>query len=179
MARRNLRWGILSVILPTTMLLAALPATTEVARVSGKFTMKYSQQHPLPTGDQAAPVVLASEAKGTNANTGPTEYMDGAAITIVEIADLTQGNGPHQGYVTFAKGGETTLNRFSGRVTTRLAAQKQPITTFEGSWSKISGTGRYAGASGQGRYKGRMLSPSDFIVEWEGDLNLKNSSASR
>jgi hypothetical protein len=177
MARRNLWWGTLPVILPTTMLLAAFPATTEVARVSGKFTMKYSQQHPLPTGDQAAPVLLASEAKGSNANTGPTEYMDGAAITIVEIADLTQGNGSHQGYVRFAKGGETTLNRFRGRVTTTLTAQKQPITTFEGSWTKMGGTGRYAGGSGQGRYEGRILSPNEFSVEWEGDLNLRNNAS--
>jgi hypothetical protein len=161
------------------MFLAALPAMTEGERVSGKFAMKYSQQHPLPTGDQAAPVLLASEAKGSNANTGPTEYMDGAAVTIVEVADLTQGNGAHQGYVTFAKGDETTLNRFNGRISTKLSAQKQPITTFKGSWTKISGTGRYAGVSGSGRYQGRMLSATEFAVEWEGDLNLRDNSASR
>jgi hypothetical protein len=179
MARRNLWWRTLTGIVPATIFLATLPAMTDGERVSGKFTMKYSQQHPLPTGDQAAPVLLASEAKGTNSNTGPTEYMDGAAITIVEIADLTQGNGTHQGYVTFAKGGATTLNRFSGRLATRLSAQKQPITTFEGSWTNISGTGSYAGVSGSGRYKGRMLSASEFMVEWEGNLNLRNNSATR
>jgi hypothetical protein len=179
MARSKLLRGALVGVIPVAMLMAALPTHTQVVRVSGRFTMKYSQQHPLPTGDQAAPLLLANEAKGTNASTGPTEYMDGAAITIVETADLTQGNGPHQGYVTFSQRGETSLNRFSGRVTTVLSPEKQPITTFEGTWSKIGGTGRYQGVTGQGKYKGRMLSATEFAVEWHGDLNLKDKTASR
>jgi hypothetical protein len=167
----------MATVLPAALLLSAMGSDTRVARVSGKFAMKYSQQHPLPAGGQSAPIVLASEAKGTNTNTGQTEYMNGAAVTIVETADLTQGSGPHQGYVTFSKGGETTLNRFSGRVATRLSETKQPITTFEGTWTKISGSGRYEGVTGQGRYKGRMVSPTEFEVEWAGDLNLKAASS--
>jgi hypothetical protein len=173
----NLRWAILGA-LPATFMLAAMPAT-DLAPVSGKFTMKYSQQHALPVSDAAGPVLLANEAKGSNSNTGRTDYMNGATVTSVEIADLTQGNGQHQGYVTFAKDGETSVSRWNGRVSTTLSADKQPITTFEGTWTKVGGTGRYEGVSGKGRYKGRMLSPTEYVVAWDGNLNLKDKTASR
>lgn len=175
----NLHWAALGALPGTMILLAATPAGTDLAPVSGKFAMKYSQQHALPVADAAGPVLLANEAKGTNSNTGRTEYMDGAAVTILETADLSQGNGPHQGYVTLAKDGETTRNRFSGHVTTKLTAEKQPITTFEGTWTKIGGSGRYDGVSGKGRYKGRMLSPTDYVIEWDGELNLRDKTAGR
>lgn len=175
----NLRWAILGGLPGTLILLAAIPAGTDLAPVSGRFTMKYSQQHALPVSDAAGPVLLANEAKGTNSNTGRTDYMNGAGATSIEIADLTQGNGQHQGYITFAKDGETSVSRWNGRVTTSLSADKKPTTTFEGTWTKVGGTGRYEGVSGKGRYKGRMLSPTEYVVEWDGDLNLRDKSASR
>lgn len=173
----NLRWAVLGTLPGTLILLAALPAATERAPVAGKFTVKYSQQHALPVADAAGPVLLANEAKGTNSNTGRTDYMNGATATLVEIADLTQGNGAHQGYVTFSKDGERSVNRWNGKVTTTLSADNQPVTTFEGTWTKIGGTGRYDGVTGSGRYKGRMLSATEFVVEWNGDLNLKKTAS--
>ena len=176
MSGLNLGWAILGAFPGALILLAATPARTDLAPVSGRFTMKYSQQHALPVGDAAGPVLLANEAKGTNSNTGRTDYMNGAGVTNVEIADLTQGNGQHQGYVTFAKDGETSVSRWNGRVTTTLSADKKPITTFEGTWAKVGGTGRYAGVDGKGRYKGRMLSPTEYVVDWEGELGLKTAT---
>ena len=176
MSGLNLRWAILGAFPGALILLAATPARTDLAPVSGRFTMKYSQQHALPVGDAAGPVLLANEAKGTNSNTGRTDYMNGAGATNIEIADLTQGNGQHQGYVTFAKDGETSVTRWNGRVSTTLSPSKQPITTFEGTWTKVGGTGRYEGVAGKGRYKGRMLSPTEYVVDWEGELGLKTAS---
>jgi hypothetical protein len=175
MSRINLRWAVLGALPGTLILLAGMPAGTGLAPVSGRFTMKYSQQHAFPVSDAAGPVLLANEAKGTNSNTGRTDYMSGAGATNIEIADLTQGNGPHQGYVTFAKNGEKTVNRWNGRITTKLSDDKKPITTFEGTWTKVEGTGRYEGVSGNGRYKGRMLSPTEYVVDWEGELSLKTA----
>jgi hypothetical protein len=177
MSRFSLRWATLAGVVPATMLLAAMPSDTEVTRISGKFSMKYSQQHPLPLADAAGPVLLANEAKGTNSNTGQTDYMDGATVRSIEIADLTQGTGSHQGYITFSKGGDTAVDRWNGRVTTTLSADKQPITTFEGTWTKVNGTGRYQGVTGSGRYKGRMVSPTEYIVEWDGQMNISQKPA--
>jgi hypothetical protein len=178
MFRIHLRRALPAVALSVTVaLLAAMPTTPGVVRVSGKFTVKYSQQHQLPAADAAGPVLLANEARGTNSSTGQTDYMNGATTTLVEIADLTQGNGSHQGYVTFTKGADKSLNRWNGRITTTLSANNQPSTSFEGTWTKLSGTGRYEGVSGNGRYKGRMLSPTEFVVEWDGELTLKDKKA--
>jgi hypothetical protein len=179
MSRFSFRWATLAAVLPAAMLLGAMPGDSQVARVSGKLTMKYSQQHPIPLADAAGPVLLANEAKGTNTNTGSTDYMNGAAIRTIEIADLTQGNGSHQGYITFSKDGDTAVDRWNGRVTTTLSPDKQPITTFEGTWTKLGGTGRYDGVSGKGRYRGRMLSPTEYAIEWDGELSLKDRSAAR
>lgn len=173
----NLRWTVLGALPGTLILLAGFPADTERAPVAGRFTVKYSQQHAFPVADAAGPVLLANEAKGTNNNTGKTDYMNGATATVVEIADLTQGNGSHQGYVTFVKAGERTVNRWSGRITTTMSPDNQPVTTFEGTWTKIGGTGRYDGVTGSGRYKGRMLSPTELVVDWNGNLALKKTAS--
>jgi hypothetical protein len=177
MSRFSLRWVALAGVVPATMLLAAMPSDVDVARISGKLTMKYSQQHPLPLTDAAGPVLLANEAKGTNSNTGQTDYMNGATVRSIEIADLTQGTGSHQGYITFSKDGDTTVDRWSGRVTTTLSADKQPVTSFEGTWTKVSGTGRFQGITGSGRYKGRMASPTEYVVEWEGEMRVNQKTA--
>lgn len=168
--------------LPLPIVLLALAAAYQPAahttRVAGTFTAKYSQQHPLLTGTPAEPMLLANEARGTNRNTGGTDYMDNGEITSVEIADLTEGSGSHQGYVTFAKDGERTMNAFKGRITTRKV-NGQPLTTFEGNWTKVGGTGRYDGGRGSGRYRGRLLSSTEYEVQWEGEITLKEKTATR
>lgn len=179
MSGTNLRWVLSAAVPATLFLLAAAPSGPQAARISGKLTMKYVQQHPLAAGDAAGPVLFANQAKGTNLNTGKTEYMDGAEVTSIEIADLTQGTGAHQGYITFAKNGDGGVNRWNGRVSTTMSADDQPITTFEGTWTKISGSGRYEGVTGRGRYKGRVVSPTEYVVEWDGELNLKGNTATR
>ncbi len=155
---------------------AGWPPLTPIA---GIFTMTYADVHPIPVGDAEGHVLLISRSTGLNRNTGPGDYMADAEVVNVEIADLAQGNGPHQGYVTFAKGGDTTLIRWSGTVATTLAPDRQPVTTFRGSWTLVKGTGRYAGASGSGGYEGRLLSRDDYEVKWDGRLDLKEVRAGR
>jgi hypothetical protein len=149
----------------------------ERAQVSGTYSMKVGQQHALPVAAQAGPVLLLTQAAGTNRSTGESEYMDGAQVISREIADLTQGNGPHQGYVTQVKGADTTVTRWQGKVVTTLGPDSRPATSFEGTWTKLSGTGKYQGISGSGRYRGRMLPPSDYTVEWSGEIVTQRTAA--
>ncbi len=60
-----------------------------------------------------------------------------------------------------------------------LGADKQPVTTFEGSWTKLNGTGRYAGVTGQGTYHGRMTGQDTYLVEWKGQINLNERAAAQ
>ena len=149
----------------------------ERLQISGVFSMKVSQQQTLPVASPADPVLLLTQSSGSNRNTGKSAYMDGAQAISREIADLTQGNGPHQGYITEILGADTTVTRWQGKVTTTLGPDQKPNTRFEGSWSKIKGTGQYEGVTGAGSYKGRMTSPTEYTVEWSGEISAPRTAS--
>jgi hypothetical protein len=167
----------LSVLL--LLLIAAWQPAPDRQQVAGTFTMTYSQMNPLPVGDAEGHVLISNHATGANRSTGRDAYMDGADVANTEIADLTQGNGPHQGYVIFSSGGDRTVNKWNGTVTTVLGPDKQPATSFEGTWTKVNGAGRYDQIGGRGTYRGRMTSPQSYVVEWKGEIDLKGGTASR
>jgi hypothetical protein len=158
--------------------LAALPLAAGLAwapaqsatRVAGTFSSTIANQHASPVADAPMHAVTLTEWYGTNRSTGEAEYMSGGRVTNVETSDLAQGSGPHQGYITFVSGTDTTTSKWSGKVTTVLGPDKQPATTFEGTWTMATGTGRYRGATGHGTYKGRMLSARESTVNWQGEL---------
>ena len=160
----------------TAASLATGPAFVRT-QVSGVFSMKVGQQHALPVADQAGPVLLLTQSAGTNRSTGNSDYMDGAQVINREISDLTQGNGPHQGYTTEIKGADTSMARYQGKVVTTLGPDRKPTTSFQGTWTKLSGTGRYQGVTGSGSYKGRMVSPTDYTVEWSGEIVTRQTSS--
>jgi hypothetical protein len=145
--------------------------TGERLQISGVFTMKVVQQQALQVATPGDPVLLLTQASGSNRSTGKSAYMGGAEVISREIADLTQGNGPHQGYITEILGADTTVTRWQGKVTTTLGPDQRPITRFEGTWSKLKGTGQYEGVTGAGSYRGRMTSPTDYTVEWSGEIS--------
>jgi hypothetical protein len=103
--------------------------------------------------------------------------MERAAVVTAEIADLTEGTGLHQGYTIFSSGRDSTVTKWSGKVRTILGPDEQSVTSFEGSWSKVSGTGRYAGVTGQGTYRGRMTGQDTYQVEWRGEIDLGEQAA--
>lgn len=148
------------------LLLAARPAV-EVGRAAGTYTMTYNQRHPVPVSDVDGHVVIATEAKGTNRSTGAATYMDGAAVSIAETADMVQGNGPHQGYVSMSLNGDLAINQFSGKLSSVLGPDKQPVTSFKGTWTSVKGH------QGHGTYEGRITGPDTYTVEWQGDVELQ------
>jgi hypothetical protein len=169
---RILNHLMLVAIAPTVpfLLLATHPAP-ERARVGGTFTMTYTERHPLSIGDAEGHALIATEAKGRNRSTGPTSYMDGAEVRNSEIADLVQGTGPHQGYVTLTQGGEEHVSKWSGRVTTVLDADQRAVTRFEGTWTKVKGP------KGRGTYYGLLTGPDRYTVDWQGEVELSQRAA--
>ncbi len=150
--------------------IVAWSAAADSAKVAGEFNGRVVQHDTIGFGDTPGHVLALNQARGTNRNTGATDYMDGADIVNSELSDLTLGTGMHQGYIVMAKGPDSTFTRWSGKVTTRLAADKTPITTFEGTWTKLRGTGRYTGIKGTGQYKGHMTSPTEYAIQWSGEI---------
>lgn len=159
-------------ITPTVpfLLLATRPMPERVG-VGGTFTMTYTQRHPLPLTDVGGHVLIATESRGRNQSTGPTGYMDGAEVRNSEIADLVQGTGTQQGYVTLVQGGEEHVSKWSGKVTTVLDADQKPVTSFGGTWTRVKGP------NGQGTYRGRLTGPDTYTVSWQGEVELKHRAA--
>ncbi|HXI21018.1 MAG TPA: hypothetical protein VNH46_08040 [Gemmatimonadales bacterium] len=139
-------------------------APRQVKRVGGTFTMTYSQRNPQVLHDAEGHVLLSTSSTGANQSTGPTSYMPGAAVTNSELADLIQGNGSHEGYVTLSLSGAVYVVQWQGAVTTVPGPDHQPVTTFKGAWTNVRGP------SGHGTYTGRITGPDTYTVDWEGEI---------
>ena len=78
--------------------------------------------------------------------------------------DLTDGSGPHQGYVVHHfDDGSTSIERYQGEA--RLNADGTR-TSVSGTFQCIGGTGRFAGLTGKGTYRGERLGAlqtGDFV----------------
>ena len=172
MPRSSLTYALIALGLPVITGAVLDPdLRRERLQVSGVFTMKVAQQQVLQGATPGDPVLLLTQSSGINRSTGTSTYMDGAQAISREIADLTQGTGRHQGYITETLGGDTTVTRWQGKVTTTMGPDQKPITRFEGTWSKLTGTGQYDGVTGAGGYRGRMTSPTNYTVEWSGEIS--------
>jgi recombinational DNA repair protein RecT len=115
-------------------------------------------------------MLALGEVRGTNQNTSASDFFPNASAINVETADLTQGNGSHQGYYTMRNGGDAVTAKWQGTVTTVLGPNQQPQTSFNGTWEYTQGTGRYSGIQGSGVYEGEFLAEDRYLVRWQGDF---------
>jgi hypothetical protein len=105
----------------------------------------------VEVGDVPGHVVGVVEFKGL------TFFEGGEIATHSNPAtfDLTNGSGPHRGYVIhYFDDGSTSIERYAGEA--RLSADGKR-TTVEGTFQCVGGTGRFAGLKGQGTYRGERL----------------------
>ena len=70
--------------------------------------------------------------------------------------DLINGTGPHQTYVVTTFEDKSTTITLNKGVTT---ARSDGTSTFEGTFTYIGGTGRFAGIKGDGSYTGKRMAP--------------------
>jgi hypothetical protein len=73
-----------------------------------------------------------------------------------EIGQLFQGNGPHTGYYTMSKDGNSLTALWKGDVTSVLAADCSPRTSFKGTWE----------------YHGNFTSKTTYSVGWIGEYSF-------
>lgn len=160
--------SLLALALAAVIGLGAGDAFAGNAKASGAMDATYTQRQALPIGDAEGHVLMLMEATGTDVNTSGTAYLDGFSFSIREIDDLRQGNGPHQGYVTFTNGADQQVVRIEGMITTTLNEEGEPSTTMKGEWVIIKGSGRYEGIKGDGTYAGYFTAEDKYHVDWEG-----------
>lgn len=105
----------------------------------------------VEVGDVPGHVVGVVEFKGLSF------FANGEIATHTNPAtfDLTNGSGPHQGYVVhYFDDGSTSIERYQGEA--RLSADGKR-TTITGAFQCIGGTGRFEGLKGEGTYRGERL----------------------
>jgi hypothetical protein len=149
---------------------------TDAMGIKGTFSVKYVKQEALPVTDATGPVLILGEAQGVNESTGRQSYMDGAQVSNKEINELVQGNGTHRGYVTMtSRDGDQEITQWNGDVTT-VMKDGQPMTSFKGTWQKISGTGKLQGIQGRGTYAGHFTSQTEYVVDYIGQVTVPLAS---
>jgi hypothetical protein len=105
----------------------------------------------VEVGDVPGHVVGVVEFKGLSF------FADGEIATHTNPAtfDLTNGSGPHHGYVVhYFDDGSTSIERYRGEA--RMSADGKR-TLVEGTFECVGGTGRFAGIRGKGTYRGERL----------------------
>jgi hypothetical protein len=147
--------------------LVSTAALAEKIKESGSIDAAYVKKDAQPIPDQEGHMLSLTDAQGVNKNTGGTGYLDGFSANVRDFADLTQGNGPHQGYVIYAKESDQQVVKIDGMVTTTMK-DGRPNTTFKGKWVIVDGKGALAGTKGEGTYSGYFTAEDKYHVDWEG-----------
>lgn len=138
--------------------------------LSGTFTAKARLQTTISLSDVPNHELNLAEIAGTQKSTDP-QWND-AHLTYWGIADLVAGSGSQRGYyVNEHADGDRDLGTFEGKIT---ASGGQ--VTLEGTWKFTGGTGKLAGIRGGGSYKGRMPSPNEVEIEWNGEYELAGAA---
>ena len=147
--------------------LASTTALAEKVKESGSIDATYVKKDAQPIPDQDGHMLTLSDAQGVSKNTGGTGYLDGFSVNFRDFVDLTQGTGPQQGYVIYAKGSDQQVVKIDGMVTTTMK-DGQPNTTFKGKWVVVNAKGALAGIKGEGTYSGHFTAEDKYHVDWEG-----------
>lgn len=145
----------------------------EMTAVSGTMSATVTEQGPVEIRDADGHEVNFMKSEGTNENTGKQDFMTGAKVLNISYSDLVKGNGTHQGYVTFSKGNDTVIAKWKGNIATTVTADTVSNTTFEGTFTYVHGTGKYANIKGDGTYKGTFKSETEYTADWEGKYFIK------
>lgn len=155
----------------TLAALSALFAVPAFAQddYSGVFKATYSKQEAMPVNGPQGHVMVLSSSQANHKSTGKASYFDDGSVVVQDVIDIVNGNGTHQGYITFSdKIGERTVSRLNGKVITVMAPDgKTPLTTVEGTFEQVFGTNLYGTLKPVGTYKTKMLSPTEYETEWK------------
>jgi len=172
MRKLSKQWGVVCILaVAVCLLMASAQVGAETIKVEGRNVTLVTKAEVLEIGDVPGHFIGIFEQAGlqTELTTGEAGSYTGRGMF-----DYTKGSGAHEGYdiITF-EDGSTIIGRYQG--TTRKDPEGQS-SSFEGKWTYIGGTGRYAGIEGGGTYTGRRLAPmgAEAVVysDWTGTRTL-------
>lgn len=133
-------------------------------KLSGHFTGKAQEQTNISLPDDHQ--VSFAEITGPQSVNDPN--WKNSKVTYSVSSDLTRGNGRQRGYfVNERPNGDCDCGVCEAKVTT-VNGQ----VMMEGTWKFTHGKGMFDGIQGGGTFKGRMTSPTEVDIAWEGNYQL-------
>jgi hypothetical protein len=128
-------------------------AAAQVENVKWRVGLSMHKIESLVIGDLPGHVIGIAEAQGM----AFFDNGDVAAAVDRFTFDYVNGSGPYRAYLvlTFEDGSAYTV-RFVGTATTEPDGK---TTSFQGNFSFVAGTGRFAGIQGSGTHTGRRFAP--------------------
>jgi hypothetical protein len=140
---------------------------------SGSIKANYTYRESRAIPDQPDHVLTFSVSKGINKSTGMPPALDEAEVTQIAYADLIQGNGSYEGYVTLGKGEVSSTAKLFGLVTTNVE-NGQPKTTINGTFRDVSGP--FVGKTGT--FTAHMTPDNNgYTADWRFDKPLAMAEA--
>lgn len=148
-------WVVASIMaIVVSLVMVSAQAGAETIKLRAREVAVTNKVEVLEIGDVPGHFIGIFDRVGLSTN---LETGEVGSRTTKGSFDYTKGTGTHDGYtaITYEDGSSTTA-KFHG------TARKDPEgegSSFEGEWTFVAGTGRYAGIKGEGTYKGRRLAP--------------------
>ncbi len=134
--------------------------------MTGRFTGRSTMQTVFSLHDTTDHEMSLMEVRALQSSSD--ENWNDAKLTYWGAADVFEGCGQQRGYfVEDHPNGDRTCGTFEGQMD---STKGQP--TIEGTFTYTTGTGKFAGISGSGTFKGRMTSPTEVEMSWEGSYQL-------
>lgn len=104
----------------------------------------------------------------TGPQTASDENWKDVKVTYWGTMDLIQGFGPVRGYfLNEHPNGDSDCGTYDGHF-----SMVNGEVILEGTWRYTHGSGQFASISGNGRFKGRMNSPTDVEMSWQGNYQI-------
>jgi len=145
----------------------------QMTKISGKMTLANIERQAYETGYTEGHSLALGQAEGINVSTGTNAFMDKAQVVNFSFSDLIKGNGPYQGYIKLAKQNDAVYCKWQGNIKTVLGDGGAPITSFEGTFSYVNGSGAFKNIQGKGTFRGSFISKTIHTVDWEGEYSIK------
>ena len=141
------------------ILAVSILAAFTIAVQAGAETMKwravqfYTKGEVLQVGDVPDHII------GIYDQTGLASFETGevASLALKGTLDYTKGSGPIEGYAVYTfEDGSTMTIKYQATTRPDLSGKG---SRWEGTWTYIQGTGRFAGIQGDGTMTGRRFAP--------------------
>jgi len=137
---------------------------------SGRFSGRSNLQTNLSLHDTPGHELSLIQIAGPNMVSD--ENWKDCNVTYWISSDLIQGNGQQRGYfINEHPNGDCDCGTSDAKVTNNNGQ-----ITMEGTWRYTHGRGKFADISGNGTFRGRLISPTEVEIQWDGNYQLATKS---